>query len=232
METETDSRGVAESQMAERGRRTAAAPARLGAPSADFAERIVVIARSWIGTPYVHQASLKGVGCDCLGLLRGVWRELYGEEPQDVPPYSPDWAEATGAETLYMALSRHLTEIPKSALSPGDIALFRMVPRGPAKHCGIIAQLPHSPFMAELHPPVGAEPHAPLGAEPHPPRGAELHPPLGAELHPPLGGGSKFANANFGEGTLTLIHARQNKRVSEEPYTTFWRQKLTRTFRI
>ena len=28
----------------------------------------------WIGTPYRHQASLKGVGCDCLGLVRGVWR--------------------------------------------------------------------------------------------------------------------------------------------------------------
>ena len=42
---------------------------------------IVGAARGWIGTPYRHQASLKGVGCDCLGLLRGVWRELKGEEP-------------------------------------------------------------------------------------------------------------------------------------------------------
>src|SRR5881394_3419065 len=71
------------------------------------AERIVAIARSWIGTPYVHQASLRGAGCDCLGLIRGIWRELKGYEPEDVPPYSLDWAEATGAETLYMALSRH-----------------------------------------------------------------------------------------------------------------------------
>ena len=36
------------------------------------------IAYSWIGTPYRHQASRKGVGCDCLGLVLGVWRELYG----------------------------------------------------------------------------------------------------------------------------------------------------------
>jgi NlpC/P60 family putative phage cell wall peptidase len=35
-------------------------------------------ARSWIGTPYQHQASLKGVGCDCIGLVRGVWRAVYG----------------------------------------------------------------------------------------------------------------------------------------------------------
>jgi len=32
---------------------------------------IVVETRDWIGTPYRHQASLKGVGCDCLGLVRG-----------------------------------------------------------------------------------------------------------------------------------------------------------------
>ena len=35
---------------------------------------ILTEARDWIGTPYQHQASLKGAGCDCLGLVRGVWR--------------------------------------------------------------------------------------------------------------------------------------------------------------
>ncbi|MFY8139958.1 MAG: peptidase P60, partial [Caulobacter sp.] len=58
--------------------------------------RIVAAARGWLGTPYRHQASVKGVGCDCLGLVRGVWRELYGQEPETAPPYRPDWAE-TGA---------------------------------------------------------------------------------------------------------------------------------------
>ena len=57
---------------------------------------IVALARGWIGTPYQHQASLKGVGCDCLGLLRGVWREYSGAEPESVPPYTPDWAECGG----------------------------------------------------------------------------------------------------------------------------------------
>ena len=36
--------------------------------------RVVAEARMWIGTPYVHQASALGAGCDCLGLVRGVWR--------------------------------------------------------------------------------------------------------------------------------------------------------------
>ena len=35
---------------------------------------VVVEARRWLGTPYLHQASECGVGADCLGLLRGVWR--------------------------------------------------------------------------------------------------------------------------------------------------------------
>ena len=99
---------------------------------------IVEAARAWIGTPYVHQASMKGIGCDCLGLLRGVWREVVGPEPEAMQPYSPDWADATGEETLYAVLKRHLDEIALAALAPGDIALFRIVPHGPAKHCGII----------------------------------------------------------------------------------------------
>ena len=36
-------------------------------------ETIVRCARGWLGTPYHHQASMKSVGCDCLGLIRGLW---------------------------------------------------------------------------------------------------------------------------------------------------------------
>ena len=36
---------------------------------------IVAAARRWLGTPYHHQATRQGVGADCLGLVRGVWRE-------------------------------------------------------------------------------------------------------------------------------------------------------------
>ncbi|CAN5340949.1 hypothetical protein BH09PSE2_BH09PSE2_03510 [soil metagenome] len=62
-----------------------------------YAERADVVdaARRWLGTPYRHQQSLIGVGADCLGLLRGVWREVQGEEPEPVPPYVADWAEVS-----------------------------------------------------------------------------------------------------------------------------------------
>jgi NlpC/P60 family putative phage cell wall peptidase len=99
---------------------------------------IVAEARAWIGTPYRHQASLKGVGCDCLGLVRGVWRALVGDEPQSAPPYSRDWAEASGAETLAQAARAHLVEIEPAQFLPGDVLLFRYRDHYPAKHAAIV----------------------------------------------------------------------------------------------
>ncbi|MEM6899456.1 MAG: NlpC/P60 family protein [Pseudomonadota bacterium] len=103
-------------------------------------EDIVASARSWLGTPYQHQASLKGVGTDCLGLLRGVWRELLGAEPELPPPYTPDWAESLGQDTLMEAARAHLVEVPIGEASVGDVLLFRMALGCPAKHCAIISQ--------------------------------------------------------------------------------------------
>ena len=99
---------------------------------------IVAETRSWIGTPYRHQASLKGVGCDCLGLVRGVWRAVVGEEPERAPPYAPDWAEATGEEAMAEAAARHLTAIPFTGIAPGDVILFRWRASLPAKHSAIV----------------------------------------------------------------------------------------------
>jgi NlpC/P60 family putative phage cell wall peptidase len=101
------------------------------------AELIIAEARSWIGTPYCHQASLKDVGCDCLGLLRGVWRAVMGAEPEAPGPYSADWAEAGGGEALLEAARRHLDEIPGRGFAPGDILVFRFRVHLPAKHCAI-----------------------------------------------------------------------------------------------
>lgn len=99
---------------------------------------IVAETRSWIGTPYRHQASVKGIGCDCLGLVRGVWRGVVGAEPERAPPYAPDWAEATGIESLADAAARHLAVIPYAECAPGDLVLFRWRNNLPAKHAAII----------------------------------------------------------------------------------------------
>ncbi len=100
---------------------------------------IVAETRTWIGTPYMHQASVKGAGCDCLGLLRGVWRAFYGPEPETPPPYTPDWAELQGRETLLEAARRWLFEIEIGDAAPGDVVLFRMGPDAPMKHVAIVS---------------------------------------------------------------------------------------------
>jgi NlpC/P60 family putative phage cell wall peptidase len=98
---------------------------------------IVAETRSWIGTPYRHQASVKHVGCDCLGLVRGVWRNCVGREPEAPPPYAPDWAEARGRETLAAAALRHLVRLPLNEFSGGDVLLFRWRDGYVAKHVAI-----------------------------------------------------------------------------------------------
>lgn len=100
---------------------------------------IVTAARGWIGTPYRHQGATRGVGSDCLGLVRGVWRELYGEDAEHPEPYAADWAETGGAERLIEAAARHCVAVPVEAMQPGDILLFRWRRHLPAKHAGILS---------------------------------------------------------------------------------------------
>jgi NlpC/P60 family putative phage cell wall peptidase len=105
-------------------------------------EQIVAAARGWIGTPYHHQASVKGVGCDCLGLIRGLWRELLGDEPETLPAYTRDWGDVTGSEPLLAVACRHLLPLAHVDLAqPGDMLVFRMQ-AGVAKHAGILSALP------------------------------------------------------------------------------------------
>lgn len=104
-------------------------------------ERLVQGARGWIGTPYVHQAATKGAGCDCLGLIRGLWRELLGAEPETVPAYSMDWSEPQGEERLWAAALRHMAMKDSGDAAPGDVLLFRMRQGAVAKHLGLQARV-------------------------------------------------------------------------------------------
>lgn len=119
---------------------------RRAARTADPA-RVVAVARSWIGTPYHDQASMKGAGCDCLGLVRGVWREVVGAEPGPLPPYGRDWGETSGREVLLEGARAHMIEVPLASVTAGTavagalagaLVLFRMQRGAVAKHCGIL----------------------------------------------------------------------------------------------
>jgi NlpC/P60 family putative phage cell wall peptidase len=110
-----------------------------------IAAQVVAEARLWIGTPYLHQASVKGAGADCLGLLRGIWRSLYQHEPEQVPPYTDDWAEPDHREVLLLAARRWLLEKPVASQAAGDVLLFRMRTGSIAKHLGVQSQAGSEP---------------------------------------------------------------------------------------
>lgn len=107
-------------------------------------QKIVALAEGWIGTPYRHQGALKGVGCDCIGLIRGIWRELYCEESEAVPAYATDWAERSGEDRLVDAALRLFgPAVQMGEAEPGDLLLFRWRPECAAKHAGVLAGPQH-----------------------------------------------------------------------------------------
>lgn len=134
------------------------------------ARDVIVAARAWIGTPYHHQASIRGVGADCLGLIRGVWADLYGEPTERPPAYSRDWGEVAGEETLLAAATRHLIAKDTSEAQVGDVLIFRMRAGAIAKHASILAT------------------------------------------------------------SETMIHAAEDRRLSEVPFGGWWRRRLAAVF--
>lgn len=101
--------------------------------------RVIEEVRLWLGTPYRHQASACGAGCDCLGLVRGIWRALYHREPAPIPPYKPDWSDRSGEDRLLNAAQTYLISTPLDAAQPGDVVLFGYRSGAPACHCGVLS---------------------------------------------------------------------------------------------
>ena len=99
---------------------------------------VVAAATAWLGTPFVHQGSCRGAGADCLGLVRGIWRDLIGNEPCSVPAYGVHAADLGGHDALLTGLQEHFTAVDEGALLPGDVLAFRMRERGPAQHVGVL----------------------------------------------------------------------------------------------
>jgi NlpC/P60 family putative phage cell wall peptidase len=100
-------------------------------------EPAVAAAREWLGTPYRHRASTLGAGCDCLGLLRGVWRALYGDEPMAPPPYRASVRDPENAGALREAAERFLLPA-EGPVEAGQVVLFRLAGLDEPKHCGIM----------------------------------------------------------------------------------------------
>ncbi|MEX1180786.1 MAG: NlpC/P60 family protein [Cucumibacter sp.] len=102
-------------------------------------DELAEMARSWVGTPYRHQGSAPGIGLDCLGLVRALWRANFcAEPPMVVPAYRPDWRDRISGAALEEAARTLLGALAPEAAGPGDVVLFRFRRHLPAKHCGVL----------------------------------------------------------------------------------------------
>lgn len=85
---------------------------------------IVAEAHSWLRTPYVHCANVKGAGVDCAMLLVEIGKAV-GRVPADFDPrpYEPEWYLHRSEERYMAGLDRFMHRV--SVGRPGDVQLFR-----------------------------------------------------------------------------------------------------------
>jgi len=113
---------------------------------------VIAEARTWLGTPWQHQAHSKGVGADCAGLLRGVLIGC-GLMPQN-PEQWPGAAEFIGygldpdGHSLVRACATFMTPIEVADAQAGDAVVmkFKHLPQ----HLGILVPYLHG-GLALLH---------------------------------------------------------------------------------
>lgn len=85
-------------------------------------EAIVAEARSWIGTPFHWEASVKGVGCDCKGLLAGVARACGRGEGDSIEALLGGYSRRIDGAALRAGLARLFLPVqPRADWHPGDI---------------------------------------------------------------------------------------------------------------
>lgn len=104
-----------------------------------LAEDIVAHARGWLGTPFHHQARLRGVGCDCLGLIVGVVNELELKDAQGTPLAAYDevtYSREPDGAYLTEKLVGLLDEVPVADMQAGDLSLFKV--RDNPQHLAIL----------------------------------------------------------------------------------------------
>lgn len=104
---------------------------------------VVAEAKSWVGTPYHHQAQVKGAGVDCVNLLCGVYGAVMGCRYDPDGVYSPQWHLHQAEEKMLAQLDQHALRISTAAVQPGDFLTFRAMTFGkrrtPAGHSAIMS---------------------------------------------------------------------------------------------
>ena len=121
-----------------------------GSPEASSGRIIVAEARTWIGTPFHWEASVKGVGCDCKGLIAGVARECGRAEGDSLEAALGGYSRQIDAGALAAGMARLFLAVLRDApdgapqderffdrLLPGDILLLAVGAHRQAVHLAL-----------------------------------------------------------------------------------------------
>jgi NlpC/P60 family putative phage cell wall peptidase len=105
----------------------------------DTRQAVVAEARGWIGTPYQHQARVRQVGTDCVGLIVGVGIAA-GVLEWSAEAFAPwrGYGRLPNPRKMREGLERFLIEIEADQVRPGDIPWFAWR-EGRPMHLGIMA---------------------------------------------------------------------------------------------
>lgn len=88
---------------------------------------IVAEAKSWHGTPWQHQASLKGVATDCLGLIAGVGLNVgvQGADKWRSDARTRNYPRPPNARLLLLICDEYLDRIAVDDVQLADILILR-----------------------------------------------------------------------------------------------------------
>lgn len=120
---------------------------------------IVKEAMAWVGTPFVHGASVKGSGCDCLGLIKGVYESVFARTAEALPVYPPTFWQEEGWHTLFLHRLRLVASPVGTGPETGKLLLFAK--DGVLVHLGIAAD-EGTMIHTSSDPRVGRVCHAPV----------------------------------------------------------------------
>jgi cell wall-associated NlpC family hydrolase len=99
---------------------------------------IVRVARSYVGTPFLHRGRKPGLSLDCAGVVICAMRETGLVAPDfDVPEY----ARRPDGTTLMSLCSANLTRIAQREMQPGDVIV--LITDADPQHLGILADYRH-----------------------------------------------------------------------------------------
>ena len=116
---------------------------------AEFRQRIVDEAKSWIGTPYRLGSCLKGVGVDCAQFVAAVYKAAGIMPAEDkVEIFTHDWFLHTVEERYLLRVVKYARKMMETQVyqttqaSPGNLVLTKAAASRVYNHAGIVVAWP------------------------------------------------------------------------------------------